>query len=254
MGVAKHSRFLWAWILIANPISTCLFGGLLAYETRRVVGDVQSRSLQTQLPLGKRAPQGCCPFRLAAFVRKDSGLRMHDPNNESWGEVSSFFGSPSDLLFLEFQADRRWSGLLATTRESWAYSIFRDGGSAFQPSEVEEARNSFTAILVKEDYIPPDVRGPLSRGNVLVSHRLASGYVSNSLLILSGVLSMLSLVWVPTARSRVRRWRAAHLSRKGRCGVCGYSVAGLTASVCPECGTLIPNEKPPALAGGSVKY
>jgi len=57
------------------------------------------------------------------------------------------------------------------------------------------------------------------------------------LLFTTSIATLSVIVWYITSTLVIGRTSDVHSYGRGRCRHCGYSLAGLTSDVCPECGT-----------------
>ncbi len=73
----------------------------------------------------------------------------------------------------------------------------------------------------------------LRRGEGVYTQPLWSGYLHNTFSAASALGLLVSLGWIP---ARWRQFRRGSALQRGVCPTCGYSLAGLTTPICPECG------------------
>jgi hypothetical protein len=143
------------------------------------------------------------------------------------------------------EVDVRWSPLAddAQSTQQAAGSALLSGALVTRSTGSEIERREALAALASwlEDPIagnmPQAARFLRDHPDGRSADVLVSGYVHTGVLAALAAALIFSLAHSPRWLSRsVRtlRLRAAHA--QGRCAACGYSVEGLKASTCPECG------------------
>ena len=181
-------------------------------------------------------------------LRGSDGLRVIDPEVESWDELSAFFsaGGPSIVQcmltdsidrsgFWSWTTERHFRGIvLAPIGGDWSEEQLADARRAiFIESNLSPA--SWASMQPWTDVAAADIR----------SVRVLWGGVAHDALAITlfGAL-VYSLTGWPA-------WFAAHpLSRRARriarglCPSCGYDLRGIEACLCPECGRPLTLDSP----------
>lgn len=168
-------------------------------------------------------------------------LRLIDPGSESWDELSKLTTQrPRDLVEFTIRSGEFQTGLYAPTQFVKYHEVeVKELGtpSAFTPEELARARGVFidwTSTLGRahDQYArEKDYR---------TSTPLWRGYLHNALALLALLAFIYSVWWNLLPSTWRERARGRRLAR-GLCPRCAYSVRGLTADRCPECGEAVPD-------------
>jgi hypothetical protein len=177
------------------------------------------------------------------FVRGEGGLRVLDPDDDSWDEASLLLAAhPEGVLRIRYRPEIVRSGFWGITHRVDHHALQFDFGSAFTSAERDAARRRFLArAAVELPWVPDAVFAALARGETIDrSTNLYGGYALDLFTLLLAAAFVLSLRWVLGLPAHARAWRARHALACGRCPGCGYSLADLQRGVCPECGLSLP--------------
>ena len=219
--------FFSAFYAIIMPIGTAL-------QQPSVAGWWLNRGQGPNLPIpGVTGPEGVAA---RFFVREPDGLRMLDPNNQSWDEATRVLAErPGDVLQLTFSRQTRAWGWWSPFLEFTTLSIDADPtlpGRTFTPAQREEARHRFLDDFGL-GYLEPIGRlAGMRRGERNFTRVIWSGVRTNLTWLLAVAAFVYSLRWFPERRSARRR----ELLDRHLCPRCGYSTRGLPEPKCPECG------------------
>lgn len=99
-----------------------------------------------------------------------------------------------------------------------------------------QIRESFQQLMIDRGVITPD-QAPLL-WTVQPKRIVWQGVLFNSIMLAVAGAFLASLLWLRDGV--VWPWNARRL-RQGLCHKCGYSLSGLSAAKCPECGTQVPS-------------
>lgn len=240
---AARRRRIPRWL--ANPWVTAALLIALLCETRWVASH-SGRAFITYAPWVDASRK-----TLAVVVHRSAPpheMRVLFPDEESWGEASSLLqDSPAQTTGFAY-----W--FIEEYRPSWwAPTLRRRGRSieAISPSAlptgvlVDMRRAALAAIEARGfDGLEAEQREALAvHGSWVSTTVLWGGYIHNAAAAVGAIGLVLSLAWVPEGWRAARRNLAAARGRRrlerGQCPACGYSVAGLSAGVCPECGLVL---------------
>lgn len=178
-------------------------------------------------------------------VAGPAGYRVVNTDLESMDDITRMLRETPERVFLV-----RWSGL--QHREIGLYAPTERRTRAWCTVERADAMrvDSITERRIVDVFIPflrstyggayGSTAAALSASTrVDRTVPILAGYVHNSFAGLALVAFVFSLGWVPRSRATYIAWKRRRAAALGRCSKCGYSIAGLAAPVCPECGTLL---------------
>jgi hypothetical protein len=242
--------------VLVNPFSSFVLGfAILCIVCSLPDQDMTTGSIIggfVRHPLLRKSRSQIFPFDAIIYVvREPDGLRAIDEASESWDELSSLVQArPRDVFMARYYQQAGGAGFFAVTE--WRRTQWVDitpMASPADPAELGLVRALAVRALFRGEDI--DHARILETKDVRQSRRLWSGYAINLVTLLCIAAFVRSLWWVKTARQFLASARRRSRVRKALCTHCGYSIAGLTSAMCPECGRPI-NEKPPAPAEGST--
>ncbi len=177
-----------------------------------------------------------------AFALLENGsIRIIDEDKQSWDELSRITTSrPGDLARMSLHVNASTKGLWARTAlESVADVILIPIAKQpnFTAKDNEAARAAFLDWCEAGSSAEwRAVARELRTGGISEHVTLWSGYVHNALSLLALLLTIYSLGWIPRSVVAAMTARTKRRLARGQCVHCGYSLAGLPAGKCPECG------------------
>lgn len=232
-----------------NPVATLMLAGALLADAGMLPSHPAAMSSAgewiSQHVLGHARATGFWRPDLTLYaVREPTGIRFIDDNSESWDDLSTLIQTrPQDVIQFAAWHTKLQRGLWALTE--WHESRFiRANEMASKESEdlqqqpfVREARAAYVdrvQALVHpwNDYEATTLR----TADMSLSRPLWTGYIHNIAALAAVVLFLYSLAWLPRAPAYLARTRSQRRLARGQCPHCGYSIAGLTDTLCPECG------------------
>ncbi len=235
---------------LTNPIATLLLGTALGISVASLPpgppwSQDHSRvgALVRGLLTNRARPTGTRRYPIERFcLLEDGGLRLLDPESESWDEVSRAFETrPGDVLLIRLRLGSSSTGLWAPTRQDGWAVITTHFGERFSAGERVEARRRFVDdVLTREARATPDTLARLRVEDIHDRRTLWSGHAHNAAVLLVLLAFVYSLQWVPRVPGWVRARRGARRLARGLCPGCRYALAGLAGGRCPECGAELP--------------
>ncbi|MFM9995840.1 MAG: hypothetical protein ACKVU4_08570 [Phycisphaerales bacterium] len=176
-------------------------------------------------------------------VREPSGLRLIDPDNDSWDEATKLLAErPDDVITFTFRHSSWKKGLWAVSRETTrTHFEFMPMGADFTAEEKTTLRRLIVEqVLLPRELIDASIAPALIASDLESEKTIWSGRAHTSFALLAFLALVYSLCWVPRAPSWLRERRIARALACGRCPTCGYNILGLPGFTCPECGKPIP--------------
>lgn len=250
------------WIM--NPIATLLLGTALVLDAanlpwhwtqggRSTVGWWVCRlrgglGIHSQPPYYDALAVKELQTASSAAAGRD-GVRILQPHIESMDEATRLLQeNPATVAHVVYQPSHVRSGFWAITREGYSHAISISGGSALTPEDRLAARRAMLEAVFGEGALRDPDRERVSREDFSGSRVIWGGVAHNVLAFAGFLLLCLSLGWIPAYWAAAKRRRARSALWRGECPGCGYSLLGLSATVCPECGREV---KDPGAGPGS---
>jgi len=237
-----------------NPIATLLLGTALVLDAANLPwnqmdgGDSVVGRFMHSLRGGARVTIHYFIYDAVA-VKEPGGIRILQPHIESMDETTRLLSErPEAVMILSYSPRTFRSGVWAITQEMMSHAIQMSGGSALTPEDRLAARRMMVQTVVAEGAALDPVLERLSREDFSGSRVIWGGVAHNVLALTGFVLLCLSLRWIPAYWAAAKRRRARSALWRGECPGCGYSLLGLSATVCPECGREV---KDPGAGPGS---
>lgn len=230
-----------------NPAATLVLGAALLLDARAVAPTsgllALARAAAGILEPGRG--HHVRPRVSVYAVREPGGIRLADPDNESWDEMTRLLRTrPRDVTRVEVWMTSGRGGAWAPTSDTRSVRMWFEPMGApgtadgpLTPDEQAELRRRVALDLLPGSSLidPRDARA-LALADVRVVRTLWAGYAHNALALALLAAFLNSLRWLPRAPGWWRRLRAARATARGRCPACGYSTRGLASPTCPECG------------------
>jgi hypothetical protein len=193
------------------------------------------------------------PTTSQRLILKDHGLRIVNPDEQSWDEGSRLLErEPGNVLLVMLHHETRLRGFWTPTRRESMCLMHVEYGSDLLPGErIAAIRVAIDAM--QRDRVLPDACARLAREGVERETRTHWPGVWHD--VASAILAIAffaSLGWLIEVPSWVRAGRARVRASKGLCPACGYDLRGLEGIGCPECGTVmeptrsLPPRSPPS--------
>jgi hypothetical protein len=241
-----------------NPVATVVLGAALAWDAASLPWHWTQGGRSTvgewiyQLRGGARVTSQPPVYDVLAVKEPDgaeSRIRILQPYIESMDEATRLLAENPAVVCIVTYTPRQWrSGFWALTRLHESHTIVMTGGSEFTAEDRQAARRAtLEAVLGSAALRDPKV-ARVSREDFSETRVLWGGVAHNAMAAAGAVLFGLSLAWVPAYWDAARRRRARAALWRGECPGCGYSLRGLAADVCPECGRKV---KDPDAGSGS---
>lgn len=248
---AKWLRFVHA--TLANPIATIVIALILLADAASITTRRSRHSLSVILDGVNEVLPLVRPRRLwvpavrqrwmSYGVREHTGLRLIDPDNDSWDEAMKLLAErPDDVIMFTFR-DGSWEkGLWAlSSRTTRTHFEFVPMGADFTAEEKATLRRLIVEqVLLPRELIEPSIAPSLMVSDLESEETIWLARAHNFLALLAVLALLYSLRWVPCAPSWLRERRIDRALRHGRCPNCGYDILGLPGFTCPECGKPIP--------------
>lgn len=241
-----------------NPVATVALGAALAWDAaslpwhwtqggRSAVGE-----WVYQLRGGARVTSQPPVYDVVAVKESDgaeSRIRILQPYIESMDEATRLLAeNPAMVCIVTYTPRQSRSGFWAVTRLHESHTIVLTGGSAFTAEDRRAVRRATLEAVLGPESLRDPVVARVSREDFSAT-RVLWGGVAHNVMAATGVLLFgLSLGWVPAYWAAARRRRARAALWRGECPGCGYSLRGLEAAKCPECGREV---KDPGAGPGS---
>lgn len=180
--------------------------------------------------VGRPEPRGLGPMA-SAYVRLDDPKVMIF---DSWDAPAALLlREPAKSLLLLFHDRSSRSGAWAVTTEERRINLTKQFGTVFTDEQIAAAKREFLDQMVQRGWVSKADAATLMLRDIDEQNPLPLGYLHSGASSLVLVLFLASLLWIPL---EIRDARRRHARSRGRCPDCGYSLAGLEARLCPECG------------------
>ncbi len=225
--------------VLINPFATFVLFALLFLDARAICNTDSTAGLfYTRLRFGSspQGPQQPATRRYTTVIIKEpTGIRILDPDSQSWDEATKLLAEhPAQTAALIYRPRAYSDGFWAIATLHREFEIETASGSSFSEDDWHTARSAMLRSTFGDvEANTPNLRR-LAREDFKTSEPIWSGYLHNTLTLLCLALLLNSLRWIPRTPAYFRARRAA----RGLCPHCGYSLAGLAANTCPECGSI----------------
>jgi hypothetical protein len=224
---------------LGNPIASAILAGVLALDLTLLVRGGSEGSLPSFVSsyFQSRSTQSGILAGILA-VRDETGMRLIDPEVESWDELSALLDRGEPVLSFVFARTERRIGFWVPTSEHFYrgvrhYTLSGD----WTESQVRRAK----ALLHDAAESKPERHWLVYARDVIDaperSRRILWPGVARSAFAATLALGLiLSILGWPAWFAR-RPWsRRRRRLERGQCPGCGYDLRGVESPRCPECG------------------
>ncbi len=224
---------------LRNPVASVLLFGVLVGDVFTLPGGPRGSTVGQVVERAFSTPRIWNYPQNDIYILKESGgLRVINPETESWGELADALYSgetPGVVCNLIHAVNTRGFWSMTSKRTIRGIRIEPLGGQ-WTEQELADAR---AALFGEQSRTLPSwewIEGfeDVAAEDVVTTRILWGGIVHNAfaLTILSGLLYSFT-GWPSWFASRSRKSRRI---ARGCCPSCGYDLQGLTTTTCPECG------------------
>jgi hypothetical protein len=138
-----------------------------------------------------------------------------------------------------------WAPTTRTDEFRMSVSPLRSGTPVPAGNDRDQLRLAYAEYLATRPGLQNDAA--LLRQGEYVRHSIIwTGILHNIASLVLAALFFRSLAWVKDMPRWFRRTSRESLLRRNLCPTCRYSIEGLTAPTCPECGSVLPQMVDPA--------
>ncbi len=170
-------------------------------------------------------------------------MNVYSMRPGEWSTISPFGtvdyeGTPGPTLYFTYrhwvEDDGLWAPCVRSVEDEITVQTNPpDAVKSVPPVEIAKARRMFVQQALRDWTLDVEFAERLTAGDQAARTILWMGVAHNAATVGSSVVFAVSLGWIGEwLRNRRKRRQLA----AGRCPTCGYSLAGLVGTICPECG------------------